>query len=200
MVTSKAQIFNIALNILGVSVPIEKADNTDNRYILLNNYYDLARDYVLKDFDWNFASTFKDLSLIEYDDSLCNFSNYKFCYAYPNSCICARDLFVKGSYVLNKFCVHCLETNEKVILTDAPEAVLRFTRRISNEGYFSVEFSMALAYYLASLTSNVIVGSIQKGELAYQKYGQLIRHAKVLNAQEGADNIYSDKTYLDTRG
>ena len=59
---------------------------------------------------------------------------------------------------------------------------------------------MPRAYYLASLTSNVVVGSIQKGELAYQKYTQLIRHAKVLNAQEGADNIYSDNTYLDTRG
>lgn len=200
MVTSKAQIFNIALNILGVSVPIEKADSTDNRYILLNNYYELARDYVLKDFDWNFASTFKDLSLIDKDNILSNVSNYEFCYSYPNNCICARDLFIKGSYILNKFCVHCLESNEKVIFTNAPEAVLRFTRRISNENYYSPEFSMALAYYLASLTSNVVVGSIQKGELAYQKYTQLIRHAKVLNAQEGADNIYSDNTYLDTRG
>lgn len=200
MAISKAQIFNISLNILGVSIPIEKADTTDNRYILLNNYYELARDYVLKDFDWNFAATFKELTLCDIDDSINNYSQFEYCYTYPNNCICARDIFIKGSYVLNKFCVNCLESNEKVILTNAPQAVLRYTRRISKENYYSPEFSMALAYYLASLTSNVIVGSIQKGELAYQKYTQLLRHAKLLNAQEGADNIYSDNTYLDTRG
>ena len=82
MVTSKAQIFNITLNILGVSVPIEKADSTDNRYVLLNNYYELARDYVLKDFDWNFASTFKELSLCNINDETDNFSQYKYCYSH----------------------------------------------------------------------------------------------------------------------
>lgn len=200
MVISKAQIFNISLNILGVSIPVEKADNTDSRYILLNNYYELARDYVLKDFDWNFASTFKELTLSENSEDIKEYSQFEYCYTYPNNCICARDIFIKGSYVLNKFCVHCLESNEKVILTNAPQAVLRYTRRISKENYYSPEFSMALAYYLACLTSNVIVGSIQKGELAYQKYTQLLRHAKLLNAFEGADNIYSDDTYIDTRG
>ena len=65
MSLSKAQIFNISLNILGISNPLENANINDNRAILLNNYYELARDYVLKDFDWNFASTFKALTLCE---------------------------------------------------------------------------------------------------------------------------------------
>ena len=201
MVASKAEIFNIALNILGVSIPVEKADTTDNRYVLLNNYYELARDYVLKDFDWNFASTFKSLSLCNIDNNLENFSQYRYCYAYPNNCICARDIFSKDDYVLQKFSISCIEsTNEKVILTNVEEAVLRYTRRINKENFFTPEFSMALAYYLAGLTSNVIVGSIQKGEIAYQKYVQILKHAKMLNANEGADNIFSDNTYLDTRG
>ena len=63
MTFSKAQIFNITLNILGVSMPLENPNSDDNRAILLNNYYELARDYVLKDFDWNFASTFRELAL-----------------------------------------------------------------------------------------------------------------------------------------
>ena len=43
---AKAQIFNISLNILGISTPLENPNSTDNRAILLNNYYELARDYV----------------------------------------------------------------------------------------------------------------------------------------------------------
>ena len=64
---------------------------------------------------------------------------------------------------------------------------------------YSVEFEMALAHYLASLTSNVITGSVQKGEIAYEKYKQILKRAKVLNAQEGTQYTESTETYLDTR-
>ncbi len=193
---SKAQIFNIALNILGVSTPLENANSTDNRAILLNNYYFLARDYVLKDFDWNFASAFKELALVQKFDLI---ADYKYCYDYPNDCICARDLFEKGDYKIQKFTISSLESGDKVILTNVERAVLRYTRRVDKETYFSCEFSMALAYYLASLTSNVITGSMQKGESAYQKYRDILKHAKVLNADEGIEDIYNENTYLDAR-
>ena len=193
---SKAQIFNIALNILGVSTPLENANSTDNRAILLNNYYFLARDYVLKDFDWNFASAFKELALVQKFDLI---ADYKYCYDYPNDCICARDLFEKGDYKIQKFTISSLESGDKVILTNVERAVLRYTRRVDKETYFSCEFSIALAYYLASLTSNVITGSMQKGESAYQKYRDILKHAKVLNADEGIEDIYNENTYLDAR-
>lgn len=198
MTISKAQIFNITLNILGVSTPLENANYTkDNRAILLNNYYELARDYVLKDFDWNFASTYRELSLRGDADS---YSQSKYCYDYPNDCICARDLLEKGSNKLNRFFVSCLNDGQKVIYTDTSSAVLRYTRRVEKEVYFSCEFSMALSYYLASLTSSVITGSVQKGELAYEKYKTLLKRAKRINAQEGADFVYDDTTYLEARG
>ena len=197
MTISKVQIFNIALNILGVSTPLETINSNDNKAILLNNYYELARDYVLKDFDWNFASCFRELTLLEKQE---NNSKYKFTFDYPNDCICARDIFEKGKYVLDKFCVSSLINGSKVILSDVEHPMLRYTRKVDKEIYFSCEFSMALAYYLASLTSNVIVGSLQKGEIAYEKYKQILKRARVLNAQEGCENLYEDDTYIDSRG
>ncbi len=196
MTISKAQIFNITLNILGVSNPLENANSSDNRAILLNNYYELARDYVLKDFDWNFASAFRELSLLEKNNKN---SPYTYCYEYPNDCICARDIVSKGNYELRKFCISSSQSGNCVILTDVENAVLRYTRRVDKEVYFSCEFTTALAYYLASLTSNVICGSMQKGELAYDKYTKILKHAKVINAQEGGENLYDDNTYLDSR-
>jgi len=192
---SKAQIYNITLNILGVSNPIENTNSTDNRAILLNNYYTLARDYVLKDFDWNFASTFKELSLSEKPAN----NKYEYCYNYPNDCICARDIFEKGNYKIQKFEIATFDNLNKVILTNTQNALLRYTKRIEKESQFSVEFQMALSYYLASLTSSVITGSLQKGEMAYEKYKQILKRAKVLNAQEGTEEINTTETYLDTR-
>ena len=196
MSISKAQIFNITLNILGVSTPLENANSDDNRAILLNNYYELARDYVLKDYDWNFACTYKNLSLSE-DENIAK--KFVYCYDYPNDCICARDIFQQGAYVLQKFEVVSLSSGQKVILSDVENAILRYTKRIEKEIFFTCEFAMALSYYLASLTSSVITGSIQKGEIAYDKYRILLKRAKVLNAQEGTDYLYEDETYLDGR-
>ncbi len=198
MGNSKSQIYNITLNILGVSNPIENANSTNSRAILLNNYYSLARDYVLKDFDWNFASTFKELALVDevQQNEKCP---YAYTYKYPNDCICARDVFEKGCYKLTEFSISSTSSGEKVILCNSKNAVLRYTRRVEKEIFFTPEFSMALAHYLASLTSNVITGSIQKGEIAYQKYTKILKHAKVLNASETVENLYDESTYLEAR-
>ena len=90
-------------------------------------------------------------------------------------------------------------SGETVILTNVENAILRYTKRIEQEIYYPSEFTMALSYYLASLTSNVITGSIQKGELAWEKYTKILKHARILNAYESGENIYDDKTYLDVR-
>lgn len=196
MTLSKAQLYNITLNILGISTPLENANSTDNRAILLNNYYEMARDFVLKDFDWNFASQYRKLSLSNEQNE--NFK-YEFCYDYPNDCICARDIYDNKTDKTHKFLITSLDSGQKVILCNVEDAILRYTKRIDKEVFYTCEFSMALAYYLASLTSSVLVGSIQKGELALEKYKTLIKRARLLNAREGADNIYDDLTYLDSR-
>ena len=193
---SKVKIFNIVLNILGISMPLENTESNDNRAILLNNCYDIAKDFVLKDFDWNFASTFRKLSL---RNDFSQNSQYLFCYDYPNNCICARDVFEENSYKLEKFIISSSENGEKIILTNAKNATLRYTKRVDKEIYFTSEFSMALAYYLASMCAQALVGSTQKGESAYEKYQRFLKHAKMLNAQEGADIVYEDETYIDSR-
>ena len=96
--------------------------------------------------------------------------------------------------------ISSLSNGQKVILCDIENAILRYTRRVEKEIFFSCEFAMALSYYLASLTANVLVGSIQKGEIAFEKYNQLLKRAKVLNAQEGTETIDDELTYLDSRG
>lgn len=196
MATSKVQIYNITLNILGITQQIDNCDSQDNRVITLNNYYNLARDYVLKDFDWNFASSFKTLSLANKKPHQ---NKYLYCYDYPIDCVCARDIFSTYSYKLEKFEIANDENSNKVILTDLENAVLRYTKKVSDEFYFSSEFTLALCHYLASLCSYSLIGSVQKGQIALNKYKSLLSHAKYLDAQEGNEEIYKDETYLDSR-
>ena len=196
MLISRAQIYNITLNILGISMPLENVNSSDNKAILLNNYYELAKNFVLKDFDWNFASTYKALSLCDSENIT---GEYTYCYDYPNDCVCARQVLDNFKFDTHKFLVSSTSQGSTAILTNCKNAILRYTRNVDKEVYFSCEFSMALAYYLASLTSNVLSGSIQKGELAFEKYKALLSRAKLLNAREGEDIEFDDKTYIDAR-
>ena len=103
------------------------------------------------------------------------------------------------NYIQQKFEVSSLPDCTTVIYTDVEKPILRYTKRVEKEVFFSCEFAMALAYYLASLTANVIVGSIQKGEMAWEKYTKILSHAKVLNAYENGENLYEENTYIDSR-
>ena len=54
----------MALNHLSITAPIAtNSMNKDSRAIILNNFYETARDEVLKAFDWGFANTYKELTL-----------------------------------------------------------------------------------------------------------------------------------------
>ena len=63
MAFSKTKIFNIALSNLGVSAPIQNSLEDNPTAILVNNYYELARDTVLEAHEWSFATAYKKLSV-----------------------------------------------------------------------------------------------------------------------------------------
>ena len=195
--SSKTDIFNMALMELGISSPITNATiNTDNKAIILNNFYEVAVEDVLKAFDWNFGEKLKELSLSG-DTSLD--PNFLYCFDYPTDCLSARDCFEKGNKLRKKFKLSANEQGARVILTNVNPCILRYTRKITNEAYFTSEFSSALALYLASLAGMALTGSEQKANIALKKYSERIRMSKVVNATEGDEVDEDDKTYIDYR-
>ena len=60
---TKAKIFNMALKNLRVSTGIYNINQTDKNTVVLNEYYDNAKEQVLKDYDWNFANSYRELAL-----------------------------------------------------------------------------------------------------------------------------------------
>ena len=56
---TKAKIFNITLKNLRVSVGIQSSNQTDKNTVVLNEFYEVSREQVLKYFDWNFANSYR---------------------------------------------------------------------------------------------------------------------------------------------
>ena len=198
MTISKTTIFNMALNELGVSAPITNADaQDDTRAIILNNFYETARDEVLKAFDWNFAEKYRVLTRTKDE---CIDPRYNYVYDFPDDCLSAREIYViDGDKKKKKFRVSANEQGKKVILTEHDGVVLRYTRMVKKEIFFDSEFAMSLALYLAALTGQSIIGSEQKALNALRKYNERVKLGQVANASEGQQKDEDDSTYLDAR-
>lgn len=198
MTISKTTIFNMALNELGVSAQITNADaQEDNRAILLNNFYEVARDEVLKAFDWNFAEKYRILTQTK---DTCLDPRFNYVYDFPKDCLSAREIYVfGGDGKKKKFRLSANEAGQKVILTEHQNVVLRYTRKVEKEVYFDAEYAMSLALYLAALTGNAITGSEQKAINALKKYNERVKLGQATNATEGQEKDEDDSTYLDAR-
>ncbi len=194
---SKVKIYNLTLNNLGESTTIQNTSQQDPKTITLNNYYDVAIKQVLKDFDWNFASTFRELTST---GSACLNPKYVYEYSYPNDCLVAREL-VSGAGVSENinFQVITNQSSKKVINTNISPAYLRYTRFVSNESYFTADFVMAMSWYLAFLTSTAITGSSTKKKEAYDAYQEMISKSQIANANEGYEDEIVQVSWLDAR-
>lgn len=193
---TKAKIFNIALKNLRISQSLQSAQQTDRNTVILNEYYESARDEVLKDFDWNFANAYRELTPT---GNVSLNPRFLYEYDYPNDCLLARELINAYSEGITEFEVASSSSFQKVINTNISPAILRYTRVITNENFFPVEFAMALSWYLAFLAAPSVSADRALQSDCLNIYSSILRRAKVLNAQEGFFETKEDNKWINQR-
>ena len=201
---SKTLLFNRVLIHLGIAGQIDNFANDTVEAITISNNYDLARDFVLKDFDWNFAVAYRELSLASEINNIANNTSvlphgYLYEYHYPDDCISARAVFTRGEKEEKEFTVASNDLGQSVILTDVYPAVLRYTRRIDKEKLFPSDFETAFSIYLAYLSAQALTGDVNKSDKLLQKYELFKRRAQKINADEGRNDNEDNSTYIDYR-
>ena len=156
---SKTKIFNIALSNLGVSAPIQNTLEENPTAILLNNYYDMARDTVLEAHEWSFATAYKVLSeAFETSEQ----SNWMYSFNYPNDCIAPRAITDTLENKEKKLETATKSNGEKIILTNCNPCILRYTRRVTNETFFAA----AIAFNTNSVSSPSLQCSLKLSFIA----------------------------------
>ena len=201
MKITKSHIYNMSLIHLGVSARVQDTSQNDSDTTVLNDIYEVAKEQVLTDFDWNFAR--HKTELIPFEQMSIDI-NYEFMYNYPNDCLCCRYL-TDNSGKAKKFDVATISSGDRCILSSVKPAFLFYTRNISSElyaepeTYFSADFVMSLSYYLASVSAVAITGSEEKANNNYKKYRLSLSRAMVNNASEYSKTDEDDTTYLDAR-
>ena len=193
---TKAKIFNMTLKNLRVSVSIQNSNQTDKNTIILNEFYDVAREQVLKDFDWNFANSYRELSLT---GNIPQNPKFLYEYDYPNDCVFAREIIPYVSSDLVEFEIASNVTGQKVINTNQTPAILRYTKSVDNETFFSTEFVMALSWYLSFLAAPAITGNRAIQNDCMNVYTHILAKSKAMNASEGYIKNDSGCSWLDAR-
>lgn len=144
-------VFNMALAKLGhtrhISAFTEPVDEARLGAIL---YYK-ARDYVLSDFPWEFATRRELLAGSAASTDLL----WGYSYTYPSGCLRVRAVLGVGStpdrYEPKPFMVGNSAVGTKKIYTNEASASVEYTIQATDPTLFSAAFVEALTYYLASL-------------------------------------------------
>lgn len=147
---SDVSICNMALYKVGHSQRINALDEDSIAAQLCNEMHPLCRDRLLEMFDWGFAR--KEVQLTEVGDEP---TNWVYQYQYPSDCIKVRRILSTSSrspVAAEKipYEIRYNTVNEgQSICTDAEDAIIVYTARITNTRIFPLSFNHALSWLLA---------------------------------------------------
>lgn len=146
---SKTSISNMALGRIGVSQFVENVDTEKStEAIQCLTYYDHNVEFVLRAFDWPFATGYRALGLVSEDPS----SDWEYAFRYPTDALKVRRVVTSlgrsdpnpPPFVVGQ------DSQGPLIYTDEKNVTVEYTVRVTDPGRFDPLFIDALAWKLAA--------------------------------------------------
>ena len=190
MTTSVVDICNSALIHLGADRISSLSDNSDEARAC-NQFYDGARDAVLPQAHWTFATTQAELS------KLTSTPLFKYAYAYqlPTDPYCLKPLFMENPEQDTPWKVRGRELH-----TDRDGVKIEYIWRQDDVSTYSPLFVTCLEYFLAAKCAYAVTGSNTKAKEMMEMYDYFLADAEGSDAQVGtADDFESDDLILTRR-
>lgn len=183
---SVVDICNLALGHLGDNATVASIDPPEGSAQAQHcaRFYPIARDTLLEMVYWNFSMTRAPLAQV-----VNIWPEWKYAYALPSDCLNAISILpddanddyssrfyptdtpywahnyspvvAAGRYVPQPFSIEVDATGNQILLCNMENAVLRFTRYVTDTTQFSPLFVMTLSWHLASM----LAGPVIKGDV-----------------------------------
>lgn len=186
MALTDVQICNMALGHLGQTKFIATLQDRSLAADLCALYYEPARDFVLEDFPWPFATKYATLGLVEEDPN----SDWSYSYRYPDDCVFARRLVTELGRVDPNPPPFKAGADEdgRLIYTNEEDAILEYTKLVTDTNLFPAVFAMAMSWYLASLIAPGLAKDKKQAMNCLQIYSVVkgTAEARQLNEQQQA--------------
>lgn len=196
--TSQVEIFNIALSSIGVSETVASLEERSKARVTCTRFWEIARDTVLADFPWPFATRYQALADLGSPPR-----NWLYQYQYPTDCLRALYLTVPGMRIPPLSLQPNFETAYgdagQVILSDTPEAELAYVVRVADEGRFPPLFVQLLALKLASLIAMPMTATRTIAESSAAAYAAQAQVAWSSAMNESTEDLFIAPDYLTGR-
>lgn len=198
MASSDTEICNMALGHLMVDNDIsELSTERSLEARSCRKYYETVRSQVLRDFPWPFAKRLVTLALVEEDPS----DEWAYSYRYPSDCLMLRRILSGTRNDSRDTRVPYLETGDdtgKLIYTDMEDAVMEYTKRITDVQVYPDDFVMMLTLRLSAVIAPQVTGGdpFKLGVQALQKYMMELRLARGNAASEEQPEENSEAEWI----
>lgn len=194
---SVVTICNMALGNIGITQTIENIDDNNERSRVCKLYYETLRDQLVRRTQPNFAQTFVALAVVAGDPP----PGWAYQYRYPTDCLFARlvtdengarqaaDTLFQTDTVADPpptpFEVRADPSSSgRIIVTDQPEAVLWYTKRVTDTNDFDPEFTMGLSWALAAAIAIPMKVNANVAQFAANNARQFMGEAEVGSRSE----------------
>jgi hypothetical protein len=198
---TKTEIANLALSNLGVGREIANIETENSQEAnACRRFYDTAREIVLRDFNWPFATKEVTLGLVESNPT----EEWTYSYRYPADCLKLRRIFsglrndTRQSRVPYKI---VRDSVGKLIYTDQINACMEYTIDEEDASRFDPDFVMALSFRLAAYMAPRLTSGdpFKLGERSYKLYVYEITKAQASAANEVQDEEKPNAEWINDR-
>lgn len=194
---STTNIANMALGHLGQGLQIDDFDtDTSPAGKACRAYYELARDATLERFPWAFAVERVALALV--GDGEDEHEEWEYVYQVPSDCLAPRRI-LSGTRNDNPSTVVRYVVKGDQIFTDMEDAVLEYTKQVTNAPDFPPSFVEALSYKLAQLISPRVAKDAELGGVMLQMHEMALARAAGLDADRERPDAEPDSEGLRSR-
>lgn len=197
MALTDVQICNMALGHLAHTKFIAALNERSLAANLCDLYFEPARDFVLEDFPWPFATAYGTLALVGEDPN----DDWDFSYRYPSGCLFARRLVTSlGRRDPNPppFRI-ASDAQGRLIYTNQETAVLEYTKLVTDTNLWPAVFGMALSWYLAGLIAPGLAKDRKQALAALQVYEVIKRQAEAQQLNEQQQTVEPDSEMIRAR-
>lgn len=201
MAASEAEVCNLALLLVGQTQFIDDLSDPTPEGEACDQAYEKCRDSVLQEHAWSFATRRAELNLVADGER----GGWAYAYTLPADCLAPRwlDVGIENPSESEKVPMKLEDdatTNAKVLLTNQADAILVYTRTVTETGKFSPLFVEALA---AKIAVYLAAGLVKKPRLAFdmmQLFGTLVARAKASDLNQQQKDTEPESDYVTERG
>lgn len=196
-------MYNVALRAVANGVEVQNENENSAAANACRRMYPTARDQVLGDFPWPFATITAALGLVATRPN----PNWLYSYRYPADCVKAQAIASvtwmtrnPGSGQIIPYAIGA-DTEGSLIYCDLVNASLTYTQRITEPGRFSSSLARAVAFQLAYLIAPSVTGGdpSRLGDRAYQLYLSAVSQAQADALNETQPDPQPDAEWISDR-